>query len=128
MSLAGSASDHQGSRIHEAGPKATRAGDELFKARAQAGEQILVDHENWLDGGDGALVLDDQIAVSEPVLERVFEKLVEAMIFSLAGERSLPAGGTDDLVPESNPDCFVRTRYRGVKHRVPRRCAAITRK
>ena len=57
---------------------------------AHAGEKILVDQEIRLDGADGAIVLDEQIAVAKSVLQRIFEKFVIAVIFSLLREGGLP--------------------------------------
>ncbi|MGD0564395.1 MAG: hypothetical protein ABSA66_15065 [Roseiarcus sp.] len=56
-----------------------------------AGHQILIDDEEGLDGADVLAVVDDEVAVVETVLERVFDEFVEAMILALAGERGPPA-------------------------------------
>ncbi len=90
VSFAGGASDHQRARSHEAGPKPAHATDDFRHDPAHAGEKILVDQEIRLDGADGAIVLDDQIAVAESILQRVFEKFVVAVIFSLLREGGLP--------------------------------------
>ena len=90
MPFAGGASDHQRARSHEAGPKPAHAADDFRHDPAHAGEKILVDQEIRLDGADGAIVLDEQIAVAESVLQRVFEKFVVAVIFSLLREGGLP--------------------------------------
>jgi hypothetical protein len=59
--------------MHEAGPSISNPGEHLFEARAHAGKQILVNHEKWLDGLHGVIILNDQIAVLEFIRQRVFD-------------------------------------------------------
>jgi hypothetical protein len=50
MSFACRAPDHQRARAHEARPEIPNANEDLFDAGAHAGEEVLINHEKWLDG------------------------------------------------------------------------------
>ena len=91
VSFPSGASHHQRARPHEARPKSPDPGDKLLGVIIGAGHQILIDDEEGLDGADVLAVVDDEVAVVETVLERVFDEFVEAMILALAGERGPPA-------------------------------------
>ena len=64
------------------------------------------------DGAGDAIVLDDQIAVRESVLQRVFEKFVIAMIFSLLRKGGLPLRQGGNFRAGCSSDRPARTRRR----------------
>src|SRR5262245_15267910 len=129
MSFACRTSDHQCACMHEARPSTPNPGEHLFEARAHSRKEILVNHEKWLDGPHGVIILYDQIAVLESIPQRVFDQLVIAMIFSLIGESRSPMRQGGNLVPGSNSERHARTCCRAavssLKHRCMQRCTAL---
>src|SRR5205807_8236122 len=66
-------------------------------------EQVLLDHKEGLDGAHlPRIVLENEIAVVEALLDRVFNNLVIAAVLAGVGE-GLPPGGTLlDVLARSN--------------------------
>jgi len=90
MAFAGCASHHHRAREHETRPKTAYDGNEFLHVSAEAGQEILIDQKIRLDRADAVFALDDQVAVLEAILQRVFEKFVISMVLSLLSERRLP--------------------------------------
>src|SRR5262249_32274349 len=92
MAFAGCTSNHQGPHPQEARPEAADEGGERPNLRARAGKKILIVYEERLNGANfAAAILQGEIAIFEPLIDRVRNDSVIAVILALLREGRLPA-------------------------------------
>jgi hypothetical protein len=111
VAFAGRASDHQCAQPQEVRPQASHQPVRSTAQRGRAGEQILIEQEEGLDGANLALVIpDDEIPVREIGAERPLDQLVIPVILALAGKCAGPMLQTGKAGARDNLDATRRGR------------------
>jgi hypothetical protein len=95
---------------HEPRPVATNGVDESAAIGAHAGQDVLVENEEWLDGADLCVaVADGEVQIIELGMDRVLYNFVVAAVLVLRSKRSLPLWALSQLTARDDLDAGHRS-------------------
>ena len=110
MRFAGNTPDHHGLYDHEPRPVATNGVDQSAAIGAHAGQDVLVENEEWLDGADLCVaVADGEVQIIELGMDRVLYDFVVAAVLVLRSKCPLPLRALSQLTARDDLDAGHRS-------------------
>ncbi len=109
MTFAGGAADHERAHEEETREDLSHSAGHALEELSRAAEQVLVENEEGLNRLRSSLrVFENEVAVLEPLNDRIFDDAIIPIILAMIGKARSPGGALLDLRTGGDVDGAVR--------------------